>query len=1625
MSHDRQDQELLEYLYGCHEDPAALEARLAEDSELRTRLEALRGTKGLLDQAARSPLDLELPLTEETQDPAPARGFPFRKLAAAALVALLAVPWSLAGLAHQEVRTLERQVMSLFVSGPSGVPDGAPVPLRIETRDADDELLAATVTWTARDGEGAVLDQGEVESSGALDLSVVADLSGVRAVDVRAEQAGQVRETTVEVRPGRGAPLVHLASDKPLYRPGETVLLRSVMLDRLSLEPLEGWARLRIVDPKGVEVESHSLELEAGVGSLAWTIPEDRAGGEYALEVRDATDAYAFERLPLQVRRFQPPQLAKQVHLDRETYAPGESGLAEVVVRRVEGGLPTGASLRASVVVDGAVVWSERGTLDERGRASFAFVIPASVDRGDARFLASIADGGVLETAVEPFVVPTGGLRVDLYPEGGELVAATTNRVYAEVVDPLDRPASARGELLDASGAVVAAFETLHQGRARFEFVPRAGERYSVRLEGEDGVHPLPAVTEGVALRALADTTPAAEPLDLEVSTPSPGPWIAAAFCRGALVGQTSFRGEGQHELSLELPDSIAGVLRVTVFDRSLRPVAERLVHRESGRALTVSVRPDAARTLPGARAGVELLVTDESGAPVSAVLGVTVSDRGVRAASGVPRVGLADQTWLTGDVEELEEVEDFLATTDEARLNVDLLLGTRGWRRFGWIDGDALVEAQGDPARRLLLREGHGGTPQARTDAGVRPEGLVSAWRRARHTRERALGGSYLAAFLAGLWALGAGLVRLPWLRARPRQVLAVYCGGLAAAFGLLLPTLFNSAAPLPGAAIEQMVASADSAMDMDEAWFPAETSSEAPGRLLLDEDWQAREAMEAMGLFDARAFNNAIGIGGGAGGGPGKLEASADADLSSEALQALGYTSGEGETQPEQADDGSRGKMRQQPGVTSWGRVYAHERAPREPDAPRRDFTETVYWNGLLRTNQQGTARVAFDLSDRVTTWDVWVDAHGSRRVGQAQGFFEAVPALYLTAKLPVELSEGDRIDLPVAVVSEDPGVTRAGFAAAVQGPLSLGAAPGEVLLDEGRGRAVVPLTVTGSAERARVALVGQALGHTDRVVRELRVVPRGFPQRVSKGGRLDPTSEFEVAVPAEFVAGSLSARLVVYPAPLAGLYDGASGILQEPYGCFEQTSATHYPNVLALNYLRASGTDSPAEVARAEALIGRGYERLVGFECSRDGFEWFGSDPGHEVLSAYGLLEFADTAAAADIVDGEMVARTRAWLLGRRNGEGGYDLDPQSLDSFGRAAPEVTDAYCTYALVLSGCPLDELEVEVAQLEARALESEDPYEVALAASALQAAGRAEPAAAARGRLRTWQQEDGSLIGTNSTITRSGGDDLLVETTSLAMLAWMEGEEDSTAHVQRALDFVLSRRRAQGTFGATQATVQALRALTGYAVRNRRTAQAGELVVYVDDAVAQRFPFEAGREGAIELDLAPHLTPGAHRVRLAVTGDNRFPFAFDLAYFAETPASDPGCVVGLETELSSSVLREGEQVALLATVTNRTDEGQPMTLAVLGLPAGLEVSSDVLDALQEAGRFDLWELRGREVVLYWRDLAPGEVREVTLDLVGRIPGTTTGPASRAYLYYTPDARTWSDPLEVEVLAGR
>ena len=173
-------------------------------------------------------------------------------------------------------------------------------------------------------------------------------------------------------------------------------------------------------------------------------------------------------------------------------------------------------------------------------------------------------------------------------------------------------------------------------------------------------------------------------------------------------------------------------------------------------------------------------------------------------------------------------------------------------------------------------------------------------------------------------------------------------------------------------------------------------------------------------------------------------------------------------------------------------------------------------------------------------------------------------------------------------------------------------------------------------------------------------------------------------------------MTARAVVYPTPLANLTEALARLIREPYGCFEQTSSTTYPLVMSQQYFMSHTGVDPDLVQRAGDSLGRGYERLVGFECQEKGYEWFGEDPGHETLTAYGLMEFVDM-AEVHTVDPEMVERTRQWLMGTRDGQGGFTRGRRALHTWIQDK-DCSNAYITWALLETGEKPDGLQKEVA---------------------------------------------------------------------------------------------------------------------------------------------------------------------------------------------------------------------------------------------------------------------------------------------------------------------------------------
>jgi hypothetical protein len=496
-----------------------------------------------------------------------------------------------------------------------------------------------------------------------------------------------------------------------------------------------------------------------------------------------------------------------------------------------------------------------------------------------------------------------------------------------------------------------------------------------------------------------------------------------------------------------------------------------------------------------------------------------------------------------------------------------------------------------------------------------------------------------------------------------------------------------------------------------------------------------------------------------------------------------------------------------------------------------------------------------------------------------------------------------------------------------------------------------------------------------------------------------------------------------------------------LREPNGCFEQTSTSNYPNLLILDYLKESDQARPEVERQAREKLSRGYAKLTSFECrnpakdKREGYEWFGgAAPPHEALTAYGLLQFRDMARVYD-VDPAMLRRTRDYLMGQRDGQGGFKRNPRALDSFGRAPQDVTDAYIVWALTESGKD-DDVTKELNALAEKAKASKDPYFLALVANSLINRARTADAVALLRAVAKMQKEDGHLDAERTSITGSGGRDLQIETTALAVLGWLKGNPgEFAAPVSKAVRWVGKQRGGYGGFGSTQSTILALKALIAYTKANKRTPQAGELSLYVGERRVASLPFKAGVAETLVLDVPKpeeNLKAGNNSVRVEISGEkNTFPYTLSWSYHTLKPISAEGCPVRLETALAKGQVEEGEAVRLTVKVENVSGKDEGMAVAVVGLPGGLTVPTDMKQLkdyarVPEDGSRPLvsaFEIRGRELVLYWRDLAKGQKVEVPVDLICRVPGEYSGPASRAYLYYNADHKHWVEPLKVTITA--
>jgi uncharacterized protein YfaS (alpha-2-macroglobulin family) len=696
---------------------------------------------------------------------------------------------------------------------------------------------------------------------------------------------------------------------------------------------------------------------------------------------------------------------------------------------------------------------------------------------------------------------------------------------------------------------------------------------------------------------------------------------------------------------------------------------------------------------------------------------------------------------------------------------------------------------------------------------------------------------------------------------------------------------------------------------------------------------------------------------------------------------------------------------------------------------------FPEALYINPEIITDRNGVASIAIPLADSITTWRMAMMASTvNGALGSGTSSLKVFQDFFVDLDLPVTLTQGDRVSIPVAVYNY----------AGARGDVSLQLKPDAwfslaenapektVTVDSGRvGGAEYTIEAKRIGKFKLTLAARMTGGRSDIVVREIEVVPNGREQNTVFNGRLDSSVQHQVNFPPFAIPEASKVLVRLYPGPLSQVIEGMDAILRMPFGCFEQTSSATYPNVLALDYMKRTKKLTPEVHAKAEGFIGTGYQRLLTFEVPGGGFSWFGQAPANKILTSYGLMEFSDMAKVHD-VDPNVIRRTQQWLVSEQQPDGSWKPDTSFINEgatnrFNTDVLRIT-AYIAWALGNTGYQGPAVALARQYVAGHMDGKPDAYTLAVIANFAADAGKDDDFTNRAMRqlmdARTekddqvwWTAEETGVFGRGASAT--------IETTGLAVQALLKwGQASGTA--EKALKYIAARKDAAGTWGTTQATIMALRAVLLSTEKGTADVR-GTVEVSLNGKPVEHLTLGPDNNDLLHQFVLKGVDAATNQVSLKFEGKGGLAYQVVGRYFVpwtEKPANEP---MSITVTYDRTRLAQDDIATATATVKNHLDKTAKMVMVDLGIPPGFDLLSEDLQDYHEksagrkSGRLEKFNLTATQAILYFDSIAAGETVTLNYRLRAKYPIRTRTFQSRVYEYYDPEVSSVARPVALEV----
>lgn len=299
-------------------------------------------------------------------------------------------------------------------------------------------------------------------------------------------------------------------------------------------------------------------------------------------------------------------------------------------------------------------------------------------------------------------------------------------------------------------------------------------------------------------------------------------------------------------------------------------------------------------------------------------------------------------------------------------------------------------------------------------------------------------------------------------------------------------------------------------------------------------------------------------------------------------------------------------------------------------------------------------------------------------------------------------------------------------------------------------------------------------------------------------------------------------------------------------------------------------------------------------------------------------------------------------------------------------------------------------------------------------------------------------QQNTGAFDLGIDTITMSLGSSLVIETSALSGLCLLRNPSLYSSHLSKVKQFLLEQNN-HGTFGSTQGTVLSLQFLVESSIQMGKTEDVSmNLSVMMNGSTITSLPISPRAETLtisstqfsqfIQKDqrnytVTAQLIIAPRKVETVETSHSSmadmYPLSLSVKY---TSLTQPTTTTRHSLSLTHSPsVKEGE-LAFIDVKVQVSDQPLGMTVAVIGTFAGTSIHLETLEKLVKEEQISFFEIRGLDIVLYWKGLGANESRSIRLHVKGDIPGEYSGSASWLYEYYYDESKYWVEGMKLSVV---